>query len=518
MSSELPIDRDPVSDNDVEDSDWDDFSDAELTEAQCLFCHKSLPSIADVFAHCTLEHSFDFYAYRKSNNLDIYGCIRLINYIRSKVQIGEKPDLESKEYLEGETYLRPVLENDPLIFDLDDEDDEVVPSNVESSDPNATVERLAKELADLRTQFTEYKNAVRESFESKQDSSNDKLPEFKRDDDTHYFESYGHNEIHETMLKDTARTEGYRDFIYDNKHLFVGKVVLDVGCGTGILSMFCAKAGAAKVFAVDNSSIVHKARANVMENGLDKIVTVLQGKIEDLELPVKEVDIIVSEWMGYGLIYESMYDSVLNARDRYLIKDGLMIPSETRLLVAGLSDEEYINDKYHFWNEVYGFKMTAMKEGILDEAHVESIQAKYLNTNAGVFKPLPAHDITVDDLSFTSNFEIKTEKAGPLTSFLIWFDTYFTARGAEIEADALAESWKPKEGNAFTTGPKGKDTHWHQTLLMLDEAIELKEGDIVKGSIRYGKAADNSRELDIEVNWSCEAAGKTNVHKLYKLR
>lgn len=81
------------------------------------------------------------------------------------------------------------------------------------------------------------------------------------------------SEIHELMLKDTVRTDAYRDFIYNNKHLFKDKVVLDVGCGTGILSMMCAKAGAKKVFAVDNSEIINKARINVFDNGLGSIIT-----------------------------------------------------------------------------------------------------------------------------------------------------------------------------------------------------------------------------------------------------
>lgn len=75
------------------------------------------------------------------------------------------------------------------------------------------------------------------------------------------------------MLKDAVRTDSYRDFIYDNKYLFKDKVVLDVGCGTGILSMFCAKAGAKMVIAVDNSDIINKARENVYDNGLGDVIT-----------------------------------------------------------------------------------------------------------------------------------------------------------------------------------------------------------------------------------------------------
>ena len=74
------------------------------------------------------------------------------------------------------------------------------------------------------------------------------------------------------MLQDKVRTDSYRDFIYENKQLFAGKVVLDVGCGTGILSLFCAKAGAAKVIAVDNSAIIDKAREIVFENGLSDTI------------------------------------------------------------------------------------------------------------------------------------------------------------------------------------------------------------------------------------------------------
>jgi FkbM family methyltransferase len=100
------------------------------------------------------------------------------------------------------------------------------------------------------------------------------------------------------MLKDTIRTESYQKFITSNSALFKGATVLDIGCGTGILSMFAAQAGAKKVFAVDASKVAFKAMRNVKENGWSEIVEVIHGKIEDLD----EGKIIISEWMGYFLL------------------------------------------------------------------------------------------------------------------------------------------------------------------------------------------------------------------------
>jgi type I protein arginine methyltransferase len=145
----------------------------------------------------------------------------------------------------------------------------------------------------------------------------------------YYFDSYSHFGIHEEMLKDTVRTRAYMNAIMQNKHLFKDKVVLDIGCGTGILSMFAAKAGAKKVYAIECSAIAVQARQIVAANGLEDTIEVIQAKMEDIELPVQYVDIILSEWMGYFLLYESMLDTVLYARDKYLRPEtGIMLPDK----------------------------------------------------------------------------------------------------------------------------------------------------------------------------------------------
>ena len=54
--------------------------------------------------------------------------------------------------------------------------------------------------------------------------------------------------------------------------------------------------------------------------------------MEEIVLPVEKVDIIISEWMGYFLLYESMLDCILVARDKYLKPNGLLFPDRAVLM------------------------------------------------------------------------------------------------------------------------------------------------------------------------------------------
>ena len=192
----------------------------------------------------------------------------------------------------------------------------------------------------------------------------------------YYFESYGHFGIHEEMLKDDARTLAYRNAIYRNRSHFEGKVVLDVGCGTGILCLFAASAGAKLVIGVDNSNIIDHTRKIVELNNCQDKIVLLKGKMEEVVLPVDKVDIIISEWMGYFLLYESMLPTVLWARDQYLVEGGLIFPSKASIYIAALEDEKYKKEKIHFWDDVYGFDMSCIKPVALREPLVDVVEAE----------------------------------------------------------------------------------------------------------------------------------------------
>jgi protein arginine N-methyltransferase 3 len=316
------------------------------------------------------------------------------------------------------------------------------------------------------------------------------------------------------MLKDTIRTDSYRDFVYENKHVFKDKVVLDVGCGTGILSMFCAKAGAKKVIAVDNSNIIDRAKEIVHDNGLGDVITCIRGKIEEVVLPVEKVDIIISEWMGYGLLFEAMFDSVIYARDRYLVPGGLMAPSHATLRIAPYADPDFIASHISFWNNVYGFKMNSMLHKIYDEALVRSNQPETIVGDSQIFYTLPLHTITVEELSFLKEFSITlNQDIDALDGWAIWFDIFFMpSRESVLPEDAIPSEMQKKGVVSFTTGPHGTETHWQQTILLIDQAKRnaqpLKKGQTISGKVGYEKTEKGARGVDISVQWDSDASEK----------
>ncbi|KAK1832855.1 HNRNP arginine N-methyltransferase [Podospora conica] len=302
----------------------------------------------------------------------------------------------------------------------------------------------------------------------------------------HYFNSYNHHGIHEEMLKDEVRTRSYMHAIVNNKHLFKDKVVLDVGCGTGILSMFAAKAGAKHVIGVDMSTIIFKAREIVKVNGLEDKITLIQGKMEEIEIPFPKVDIIISEWMGYFLLYESMLDTVLYARDRYLEKDGLIFPDKATIFLAGIEDGDYKDEKIGFWDNVYGFNYSPLKETALSEPLVDTVEVKAVVTDPTAVLTLDLYTCTTDDLAFSCPFDLVARRDDYIHALVAWFDIDFTACHKPVR---------------FSTGPHTKYTHWKQTVFYLKDVLTVRAGEKVECSIHNRPNDKNKRDLDIKLQY-----------------
>ncbi|KAJ0642354.1 putative methyltransferase [Helianthus annuus] len=352
------------------------------------------------------------------------------------------------------------------------------------------------------------------------------------DYDRAYFKYYSHVGVHEEMLKDQVRTETYRNAILQHQSHIKGKVVLDVGCGTGILSIFCAQAGAKRVYAVDASEIAMQAERVVKANNLSDKIVVLNGRIEDVQINGM-VDVIVSEWMGYMLLYESMLGSVIFARDRWLKPGGLILPSHAvvyliySLLSAFLTFKQYNcnnislqlymapvthPDRYaesiDFWRNVYGVDMSPLlplaKQCAFEEPCVETINGENVLTWPHEVKNVDCYTITVKELeSVTTRFKLQSMMKAPLHGFAFWFDVEFNgpAKTNPSSSNPRKRS-RPDDALVLSTAPGDPYTHWQQTLVYFDDPVEVEKDQVIDGSATLTQCKENNRFMDIHLEYA----------------
>lgn len=321
---------------------------------------------------------------------------------------------------------------------------------------------------------------------------------------------------------------------------------MDVGTGSGILAVWAAQAGARKVYAIEYTNMAKHAESVMKANGVENIVTVIQGAVEEIELPIEEdgllanfgdestqvVDIIISEWMGYFLLRESMLDSLIRARDKFMKpRLGLMFPSHTTMYFAPVFDEnerkhasqEYSNsmaDWYEFaesTKSTYGVEMSVLEsefdreqkeyymlssrwsELAQEAVLAEPKMVKYLdmatcdiNDSRGILTGAPHSDF---DFLVSGD-----EVAGPVSGFAGWFTADFKSRTDEDGFDAPKLSYP-----AFlSTGPENGYTHWGQQTFFLPSSIPLMRGQTTRlqGSLEMMRTKENSRLYNCRISYT----------------
>jgi type I protein arginine methyltransferase len=297
----------------------------------------------------------------------------------------------------------------------------------------------------------------------------------------YYFDSYSHYGIHMEMLKDYHRTTSYRDAMWRNAYMFKDKVVLDVGCGTGILSMFAARAGARKVIGIDCSSVAVQAKQIVQDNGFGDVITILQGKVEELELEEK-VDIIISEWMGYFLLYESMLNTVLYARDHWGAPGVRILPDHANMYACGITDPQYVDQKFEIWKNVSGLDYSYFKRLSYIEPLIDTVQPDQIITDIIPFFSFDINTVKEEELSFTSTFTLEAQQADMVHAISVHFDTPFYAGHDPV---------------VLNTSPLVPPTHWRQTVLYLFHPMMMKKGEKANFTMKCVPNPGNPRDLDI---------------------
>lgn len=278
------------------------------------------------------------------------------------------------------------------------------------------------------------------------------------------------------------RTKSYEAAILNNSERLAGKIALDLGCGSGILSMFCSKAGAAQVISIDQSDIIYKAMDICRANNIDN-VKLIKGRLEDTEIGVEKVDVIVSEWMGYFLLFEGMMDSLIYARDRHLAEGGILLPNRCNMSLVAFGDEERHAELIGFWDKVYGFDMSCMKPEVLKDAVIEICRPQFILSEANVIADIDLMTATTESCNFKYDFKLKVLKAGKVTSFVGYFDTFF-----ELPHSV-----------SFSTGPEATATHWKQAVFYLKDPVSVSVGQVIEGTLKCRRHNKEMRSLSVSI-------------------
>lgn len=503
--------NDLPSDSDSGD-DWEEI-DEDQHEIPCLFCVGVVSGgFPSALQHIEMFHKFNFCDFIRKHIDDTYSYIKLINFIRYEEITPEKLSILSVEAWDRKENLRPVKQDDPwLMYDVEDlinikdvsEENEAtyIQTNNSVTLPETQYEDMKRTIRSLKSQLKESETTcflVKQQMEEVKEKAQklilgDDLDGKEKSTlvnahnpnvDEGYFSTYSHFAIHHEMLTDKVRTESYRDALLTNSNRFHNCVMLDVGCGTGILSMFAAKSGCHKVISVDQSDVIYQAMDIIRENNLSDIITLKKGRLEDINIGVDKVDAIISEWMGYFLLFEGMLDTVIYAREHYLKPDGVILPNRCTISIMGSGDTKRYVDLVDYWSNVYGFKMSCMKAQVVREPSIEICNADNLITSTAEIQVFDLYKVTTDCINFSAPFTLNVKKTGSLTAIVGYFDIFF-----DLENPVH-----------FSTGPYSTPTHWKQTVFSLSEPISITEGEILTGTLICQRHRKDIRGLTITIH------------------
>ncbi|KAI7814074.1 protein arginine methyltransferase [Triplophysa rosa] len=312
-----------------------------------------------------------------------------------------------------------------------------------------------------------------------------------------HFQFYSCLSQHQNKLQDYHRIATYQKAILLNDVDFKDKVVLDVGCGTGILSFFAVQAGARRVYAVEASSVAKYAEILVKSNNMSDRITILSGKIEEVSCP-ENVDIIISEPIGYMLLNERMLESYLHAKT-WLKPKGMMFPTNSDIHFAPFTDEQLYMEHHarsSFWTQssFYGVNLGGLHSFAADEFFRQPIVDTFdghilmARTVKYSIRFLEAKEEDLHQMEIP--FVFKMLQTGLIHGLAFWFDVAFVGSRTTV--------W-------LSTAPNEPLTHWYQVRCLLQTPLFAKMGQTLSGHVQL--IANKRQSYDIHITAVVDQSG-----------
>jgi protein arginine N-methyltransferase 1 len=259
---------------------------------------------------------------------------------------------------------------------------------------------------------------------------------------------------HRSLLADEVRTRTYRDAI--NATIHPNDIVIDLGCGTGILSFFACRAGATRVYAIDEQPVIELARELAHDNGFEDRIVFLNGSSYDVTID-ERVDVIVTETMGNTGFDEQIARAVEHAKRTWLREGGTIIPRAVSMFAAPI-EQPAIASTAAFWStRPFDLDTSRIGANAMNAFYPLRIERDELLAAAAELIPLTLGEIT--PMRGAASFTITRDAT--LHGIAAWFRAQLT--------DAITISNEPP--NACPS--------WKQSFFPLAESISVRRGDVV---------------------------------------
>jgi type I protein arginine methyltransferase len=259
------------------------------------------------------------------------------------------------------------------------------------------------------------------------------------------------------MIADAERFGAYSKAIAEAVR--PGDVVLEIGCGPGAFALLACRAGAKKVYAIDTEEVVYFAREVAVANGLTERMEFIQSDSRKAQLP-ERVNVIISDIRGVLPLYDHAISSIEDARRRFLVPGGILIPQRDTLkvsLVEAGDDYSRLTSPWH--DSIRDVDFSSALSLVLHGSYASQFKREQLPTEARSWCVL---DYTAG-ASQHATAELHFLLARPATvhGVCIWFETQLF------------------DGIGYSSGPDGASTIYGQVFLPWLEAVQLMEGQEV---------------------------------------
>jgi len=281
------------------------------------------------------------------------------------------------------------------------------------------------------------------------------------------------------MLSDKIRMDAFREAIF--KTVKSGDIVVDMGAGTGLLSIWALQAGAKKVYAIEKTNAIHLAREIAKANDFEDKIEFFNENSINVVLP-ELANVLISETLGSFGIDENTLKFTQDARKRFLVDDGKMIPQSIELFISPINNSQIYN-KIDFWRHIPDINFLPAFDIFSKKIMIENVDHDNL-----LSQPTSVAKINLAEISnntFHTQLHLKIEKPGTIHGVAGWFHCVL-CNGIEIN-----------------TAPDKPQTHWKQAFFPFSESIDVISGDILDWTVDVGETSENSDDTCISYQYRC---------------